>query len=459
MPKRVVILGGGFAGVQAATELARHHAALHPASRPALDILLIANQNHLLFTPLLPQVASSNVDPRHIAQPIRDIRARRAFRFLRAEATRVDLDARRVETNDASADYDYLILAAGSRTDYFGVPGARENTWDFKTLADAVILRERVLDMCEHADHASDPETKRRMLTFVIVGGGYTGIELVTELHDFLFGYVVRHYRGISAGDIHLIVLEATNEILRGIHPKLKAHSMKRLSRKGIEVRMQSPAVRCDAHGVELRGGQRLDSETVIWTAGVRAHQIAESLPVEHDRIGRILVNDQLQLESHPEVFVAGDCAAPRSSMEAPRVAPVGIDEGALAARNILHAERGQPLESYRYVSKGMLVSLGLNYAVVTIGGIRVSGFFAWLFWNSVHLYKLVGLKKQIQVAIDWTMALLFPRDAMIVRRPLHCPICAQRDANTKSAASQSESKAAAELPPPQRARATASDD
>lgn len=444
MTKRVVILGGGFAGVQAATELAHHHAALHPASRPALDILLIANQNYLLFTPLLPQVASSNVDPRHIAQPIRDIRARRSFRFLRAEATRIDLEARHIETNDGSADYDYLILAAGSRTDYFGVPGARENTWDFKTLADAIVLRERVLDMCEHADHATDPDLKRRMLTFVIVGGGYTGIELVTELHDLLFGYVVKHYRGISHADIQLIVLEATNEILRGIHPKLKAHSMKRLSRKGIEVRMQSPAVRCDPHGVELRGGQRIDSETVIWTAGVRAHEITESLPVEHDRIGRVLVNDHLQIESHPEVFVVGDSAAPRSSMEAPRVAPVGIDEGAIAARNILHAERGQPLESYRYVSKGMLVSLGLNYAVVNIGPIRVSGFFAWLFWNSVHLYKLVGLKKQIQVAVDWTMALLFPRDAMIVRRPLHCHLCDRSEIDTKLAVPQSEKKAAA---------------
>lgn len=446
MPKRVIILGGGFAGVQAATELARHASQLNPSGGPALDVLLIANQNYSLFTPLLPQVASSNVDPRHIAQPIRDIRAGRAFRFLRAEVTRVDLDARRVDTTEGPAEYDYLILAPGSRTDYYGIAGARENTWDFKSLEDAIVLREHVLDMCEHADHTTDPETKRRMLTFIIVGGGYTGIELVTELHDLLFGYVVRHYRGISAGDIQLIVLEATNEILKGIHPNLKAHSMKRLARKGIEVRMQSPAARCDPRGVDLRGGQRIDAETVVWAAGVRAHAIAEALPVEHDRIGRILVNDHLQLESHPEVFVAGDSAAPRSSMEAPRIAPVGIDEGALAARNLLHAERGQPLESYRFVSKGMLVSLGLNYAVVNIGGIRFSGFFAWLFWNSVHLYKLVGVKKQIQVAIDWTMALLFPRDAMIVRRPLRCPICASNEAP-------------AEPPTPPRARATTSDD
>jgi len=441
MAKRVVILGGGFAGIQAATELsgAVDHAD-SGARRLDLEVVLIANQNYFLFTPLLPQIASSNIDPRHIAQPIRDIREDRSFRFIRAEVTSVDLDARRVETNEGPVHYDYLILAPGSRTDYFGIAGARESTWDFKSLEDAIALRERLLDMCEHADHTTDAGLKHRMLTFVIVGGGYTGIELVTELHDLLFGYVVKHYRGITAADIKLIVLEASNEILRGVHPSLKAHSIRRLMRKGIELRMQAPAVRCDAHGVELQSGERIDSETVVWTAGVRAHEIAEALPVEHDRIGRIIVNENLQIERRPEVFVAGDSSAPRTAMEAPRVAPVSIDEGAIAARNVLHAERGQPLESYRYVSKGMLVSLGMNYAVVNIGGIRLSGYFAWLFWNAVHLYKLVGLKKQLQVAIDWAMALVFPRDAMIVRRPRRCSLCDSENATGAAQATMARS-------------------
>ena len=447
MAKRVVILGGGFAGIQAATELADAvDRADSGAHRLDLEVVLIANQNYFLFTPLLPQIASSGVDPRHIAQPIRDIRDDRSFRFIRAEVTSVDLDARRVETNEGPVHYDYLVLAPGSRTDYFEIAGARENTWDFKSLEDAIALRERVLDMCEHADHTTDLGLKHRMLTFVIVGGGYTGIELVTELHDLLFGYVVKHYRGITPADIKLVVLEASNEILRGVHPKLKAHSIRRLMRKGIELRMQTPAVRCDAHGVELQSGERIDAETIVWTAGVRAHEIAEALQVVHDRIGRVIVNENLQIESRPEVFVAGDAAAPRTAMEAPRVAPVSIDEGAIAARNVLHLERGQPLESYRYVSKGMLVSLGMNYAVVNIGGIRLSGYFAWLFWNAVHLYKLVGFKKQLQVAIDWAMALIFPRDAMIVRRPRRCALCASNDI----AASSSQL---------QRARASASDD
>src|SRR3984957_9377891 len=212
MPKRIVILGAGFAGIQAAVELDR---ALGRSGE--IEILLVSDQNYFLFTPLLPQVASSNIDPRHIAQAVRDLRGAHRFRFLRATVRGVDLDRREVhidpgpskQLDGGSISYDYLIVATGSRTDYFGIPGARENTLDFKSLEDAVILRERVLDLCEHADHPRDEELRRKLLTFVVVGGGYTGIELVTEWHDLLFGYVARRYRGIRADEIRLIVIEA----------------------------------------------------------------------------------------------------------------------------------------------------------------------------------------------------------------------------------------------------------
>ncbi len=430
MARRVVILGGGFAGIQAAIELSR------VAPHGAFDVTLVADQNYFLFTPLLPQVASSTVDPRHIAQPIRDLRARRSFRFLRSDALSIDPERKQCRTSDATLDYDYLVVAPGSRADYFGIPGARENTFNFKSLEDAVVLRERVLDMCEHADHSTDAAQRARMLTFVIVGGGYTGVELVTELHDLLYGYVVEHYRGISAQDLKLIVLEAGSEVLRGVHPKLAAHSMKRLARKGIEVRTNTPAVRCFEGGVEIRGGEKIISDTIVWTAGVRATELVESLPGKHDRIGRCVVNEFLQLEGHPEVFLAGDSAAATTALDAPRVAPVAIAQGTIAARNIARLERGDALEPYRYESKGMLVSLGMNYAVVDLGGIRFSGYLAWLFWNAVHLYKLAGLKKQLQVAIDWTLALLFPRDAMIVRRPRNCRYCEARETKTKASGS-----------------------
>ncbi len=417
--KRIVVLGAGFGGLQATIELER-------IFRRELDkeILLVNDQNFFLFTPLLPQIASSYINPRHIVQAVRDIRGRRRFRFQRDDVRSIDLKERRVELASGTVPYDYLVVALGSRTDYFNVSGGSEHTWDFKTLEDAVVLRERILDLCEHADHTADTVARQQMLTFVVVGGGYTGVELVCEMHDFLFHYVARRYRGISAVEVRLIVLEAAAEVLRGVHPKLAAHAHRRLKVEGIEVRLGARATRCLPGSVEVNGSETIAADTVVWAAGVRAHELVEALPGPHDRIGRAVVNEHLQLDSYPEVLVVGDSAAAITAAEAPRVAPVAIAQGRLAACNIAHLERSETLESYRYVAEGMLVSLGMNHAVVNVSGIRFSGYLAWLFWNAVHLFKLVGLKKQLQVIVDWSLAMIFPRDASIVRRPRRCKLC-----------------------------------
>jgi NADH dehydrogenase len=193
---------------------------------------------------------------------------------------------------------------------------------------------------------------------------------------------------------------------------------------EGIEIRLGARATRCFPGGVEVNGGEIISADTVIWAAGVRAHELVEVLLGPHDHIGRAIVNEHLQLEAHPEVFVVGDSSAAAIAAEAPRVAPVAIAHGRLAARNIAHLEKGEPLESYYYASQGVLVSLGMNHAVVDFWGLKFSGYFAWLFWNAVHLFKLVGFKKQLQVAIDWWLAVIFPRDASIVRRPRRCKLC-----------------------------------
>jgi NADH dehydrogenase len=417
--KRIVVVGAGLGGLEAVAHLDSmfHH-------DPDAEIILISDQNYLLFTPLLPQIASSYTDPRHIVQAVREIRGRKKFRFRRESVRAVDVPDRRVIVDSGAIDYDALILAIGSRTEFFNTPGARENCWDYKSLQQAVELRERIIDLCEHADHTADAVARRSMLTFVVVGGGYTGIELVTEMHDFLFRYVAQKYRGINASEIRLIVLEAAPNVLGGIGPKLAAHARKRLDVSGIEVRTSTRVTRVHEASVEINGNESLAADTIIWTAGVRASGLIESLPGPHDRIGRAVVNAHLQLEGHPEVFVIGDSAAAVNAQEAPRVAPVAIEQGRIASRNIGHLWRGEPLETYEYASKGMLISLGMNYAVVQIAGIQVSGYFAWLFWNAVHLYKLAGLKKQIQVAGDWMLGLIFPRDSAIVRQPRRCKLC-----------------------------------
>jgi len=421
--KRILVLGAGFGGLQATIELDR----LFRRERDT-EIVLVNDQNYFLFTPLLPQIASSYINPRHIVQAVRDIRGRRRFRFRRDHVRSIDVGRRRVELASGALDYDYLVVALGSRTEYFDVPGAHEQTWDFKSLEDAVALRERILDLCEHADHTENPAARRRMLTFVVVGGGYTGVELICEMRDFLFQYVAGRYRGICPAEIQLIVLEAAAEVLRGVHAKLVEHARKRLQAEGIQVRLGTRATRCFPGGLEVNGNETISTETVIWTAGVRAHELVEALPGPHDPIGRVLVNEHLQLEGHPEVFVVGDSSAAATAKEAPRVAPVAIAQGHLAARNVVHLERGETLESYRYVSQGMLVSLGMNHAVVSIAGLKFSGYLAWLLWNAAHLFKLVGLKKQLQVAVDWSLAVIFPRDASIVRRPRRCKLCGTQE-------------------------------
>lgn len=421
--KRFVVLGSGFAGMQAVVELER---LFHDS--PEYEILLVSDQNFVLFTPLLPQIASSQIDPRHIAQAIRDVRGSRRFRFLRSTVQSINLQERSVQTSAGPVAYDSLVIALGSRTNYFNTPGVREHTYDFKTLEDAVVLREHILDLCEHADHVADAAERRRLLTIAVVGGGYTGVELLTDLQDFLFNYAARRYRGLSRDSFRLLLIEATGYILATIHPRLRAHAMRRLGREGIEILYDSRVTRCFEEGVEINGKEKIPAATVVWTAGVHAHKLVESLPGAHDRAGRACVNEFLQLDNFPEVFMAGDSAlVPETN--APQVAPVAIGHGKIAARNLAHRERNEPLESYRYISEGMLVSLGARDAVVSVAGFQIHGYFAWLFWNAVHLYKLVSLKKQFQVALDWSLATVFPRDAAIIRRPRACKLCEKDNA------------------------------
>jgi len=414
--KRIVILGAGFGGVEAAIELNKLL-----KKDAGYEVLVVSDDNFFQFTALLPQVASSFLNPRHIVQPVRDI-LRTGFRRDRVRA--IDVAARQVDCAGGVLPYDHLTVALGGRTNYFGVPGAQENTHDFKTLEDAVILRDHVIDLCEHADHTGDPALRRRLLTFIVIGGGYTGVELLTELQDFLFHYVAPRYKGIPRSEIRLILLEATQDILRGVDPALAKHAAKRLKGEGLEVRRGAQVTRCFPGGVELKSGEKLEAETVVWAAGVRAHNLAETLPGPHDRIGRALVNGHLQLEGHPEVYVVGDSASAASAPEAPPVAPVAMMQGKVAARNIVHTERGEPLETYRYVDLGMIVTLGMNYAVLKAGPFRLRGYLAWVLGNAIHLFRLVGLKKQVQVALDWWLARIFPRDASIVRRPRGCRLC-----------------------------------
>jgi NADH:ubiquinone reductase (H+-translocating) len=418
---RIVVLGGGFGGVEVIRGLERNR-----GGRADVEVLLISDHNYLLFTPLLPQVASSLVEPRHIIQPIRDIRGSRRFRFRRDRVERIDLAARRVYLAEGSVEYDRLVIAMGGTTPTFGIPGVEANALSYKSLEDAVLLRDHVIDLAEHADHEPDPASRRRMLTICVVGGGYTGVELIAELQDFFESYLVPRYRGIDPGDYTLLLLEAGAEILRGVHPTLAERARQSLWREGIEIRTSTRVTRVLQGAVEVDGAEPIPAGLTVWAAGVKGHPVLAGLPVDRDRLGRIVVDTHLRVPGHPEVYGVGDAITIQGRPDASiPVIPAALAHGRLVVDNLGAELAGRPLETIEFKPQGMLISLGERHAVVELMGFRFSGYAAWLFWNALHLYKLVGLRKQVQVALDWALARFFPRDSAIMRQPPRCAVCA----------------------------------
>jgi NADH dehydrogenase len=417
---RIVVLGGGFAGMEAVRVLERGL-----RDRTDVEVLIVSDRNYLLFTPLLPQVASSMVEPRHIIQPLRDIRGARRFRFRRDTVESIDFVGRRVLMAEGSVRYDRLVIAMGGVTPSFNIPGVAEHALGYKWLDDAVVLRDHIIDLAEHADHESDPATRRRLLTVCVVGGGYTGVELIAELQDLFHSYIVPRYRGIGPGDYRLLMIEAGAEILRGVHPTLAERARRKLWREGIEIRTSTRVTRVLQGAVEA-GGEVIPVGLTVWAAGVAGHPTLAHVDAERDRLGRLLTLPTMQLKTHPEVYGAGDAVAVEGKPDASiPIIPAALAHARLAAENILAELQGRPLGTIDFAPQGMLVSLGERDAVVEIGGLRFSGYLAWLFWNALHLWKLVGFRKQLQVALDWGLVQFFPRDTAMMRRPSRCTVCA----------------------------------
>jgi NADH:ubiquinone reductase (H+-translocating) len=416
---RIVVLGGGFAGMEAVRVLERGL-----RDRTDVELQLVSDRNYLLFTPLLPQVASSMVEPRHIIQPVRDIRGAKGFRFRRDTVHSIDFAGRRVLMAEGTLRYDRLVIALGGVTPSFNIPGVTEHALGYKWLDDAVVLRDHLIDLAEHADHEPDPDVRRRMLTVCVVGGGYTGVELIAELEDLFDAYIVPRYRGIGPGDYRLLLLEAGDEILRGVHPTLAERARRKLWREGIEIRTGTRVTRVLERAVEAEG-ELIPVGLTVWAAGVAGHPTLAHVDAERDRLGRLLTLPTMQLKGHPDVYGAGDAVSVEGKPDASTpIIPAALAHAQLAAENILSELAGRPLGTIDFAPRGMLVSLGERDAVVEVLGLRFSGYAAWLFWNAVHLWKLVGFRKQLQVAVDWGMAQVFPRDTAIMRRPSRCAIC-----------------------------------
>ena len=408
MLPHVVIIGGGFGGLSAAR-------AFHNAD---VRVTLIDRRNHHVFQPLLYQVATATLSPGDIAAPIRWIlRNISNVRVLLANATRIDVDARRIEVSDgASLDYDWLIVATGSKHAYFGHGDWEPDAPGLKTLEDAIAIRRRILIAFERAEREEDDRRRGELLTFVIVGGGPTGVELAGTLAEIARQTLRDEFRAIDTTRARILLVEAGPTILQTFPENLRNAARASLVRLGIEVREGVAVTGVDSHGVMI-GSERVDAGTVLWAAGVAASSLVKTLGVPLDRAGRVIVERDLSIPGHPEVFVVGDAAAAMQDGKLlPGVAQTAMQGARHAAKNILRRLKGQPSTPFVYRDLGSMAIVGRRAAISDLGWIKLSGVLAWMAWLFLHIFMLIGFRNRMVVLFEWAVAYFtFQRGARLI--------------------------------------------
>lgn len=392
--KRVVIVGAGFGGLWAARALAGTGA----------EVLVLDRNNFHTFLPLLYQVAAAELSPTDICYPVRSIfRKEKGIQFRLGTVGHVDPVERLVMTSEERIPYDYLILAMGSAPHFFGIPGAEEHAFAMKTIDQAVPLRHHILTRFEAAVYERDPARRRQLLTFTIVGGGPTGVEFAGALAELVYGPLQEDYPMLDLADVRIILLEAQDRLLGGMPLPLGRYVRSRLERRAVRVRFGAQVTRITAGEVFLSDGSVIRTETVVWTAGVKGETGPERWGFPMARGGRVAVESTLNLADHPEIYVVGDLAYLEEKGEPlPGVAPVAMQQGELAARNILRHMKGEAGKPFRFKDPGMLAVVGRGHAVAHIGGRSFKGIAAWWVWLVVHVAKLVGFRNRILVMVNW---------------------------------------------------------
>lgn len=399
----VAVVGGGFAGLNAAKELARHH---------EVQVLLFDQRNHHLFQPLLYQVASAGLSPGDIAVPIRGQFANVPnVEVHQARVTGIDFAARLLLTELHEVEYDYVILALGAQHHYFAHPEWEEFAPGLKTLEQATEIRRRVLSAFERAENELDPERQHAALTFVIVGGGPTGVEMAGAIADISRTVIVSDFRRIDPAQARVLLVEAGPRILTAFPERLAERARQDLTDLGVEVRAGATVEHIDAAGVVI-GGERIAAHTVVWAAGVQASAIDYRPAPARDRAGRVAVARDLSIPGFPDAFAAGDMIALElpDGGNLPGVAPAAIQSGLHAARQVVRSIRHQVREPFRYWDKGIMATIGKSRAVGLSGPLQFTGRIAWLAWLFIHLYYLVGFKNRVGVLLQWAWSYLFSR-------------------------------------------------
>jgi NADH dehydrogenase len=392
--RRVVIIGAGFGGLSAAIGL----------TRPEFHVTLIDQHNYHLFQPLLYQVATAGLSPADIAGPVRNIvRDQRNVSVILAQVSGVDLARSEVLAEGRRIPFDDLIIATGARHAYFGNDHWAAHAPGLKTIDDATYLRRRILLAFEKAETESDPLERRRLLNFVIVGGGATGVEMAGAIAELAKRALAADFRAIDPRSARIVLVEAGPRVLPAFAPSLSETAKRSLEKLGVEVRLDASVTDLDGGGVSI-GSERIESRTVIWAAGVTASPAGRWLEAETDRAGRVLVNADLTVPGHPNVFVIGDTAhvlTPTGNL-LPGVAPVAKQQGKYVAKLLRARIAGKVLPPFRYHDYGALATIGRNGAVVEIGRLRIRGFLAWIIWSVAHIYFLIGFRNRLAVALHW---------------------------------------------------------
>jgi NADH dehydrogenase len=406
----VVIVGGGFAGLSAARAL----------KDAAADVTLVDRHNHHVFQPLLYQVATASLSSADIASPLRHIlRRQRNATVLLAEATGVDLQGGRLLLRDGDLAYDFLVLAAGATHSYFGHDDWAAAAPGLKTLADAVDIRQRVLHAFEAAERETDELRRDPWLTFVIIGGGPTGVEMAGTLAEIARHTLKGEFRRIDPARARVILVEGAARVLPPYAPDLSERARHSLESLGVTVRTGAMVTGVDAGGVQL-GAERIEARTIVWAAGVAASPLGRSLGLPVDRAGRVKVEPDLTVPGHKDVFVVGDLAVfEQDGRPVPGVAPAANQMGTHAARNIERALAGQPLAPFRYKDKGSLATIGRRAGVAQIGRLKLWGAPAWLAWLMIHIFFLIGFRNRLVVMFDWALAYMtYQRHARLLLAP-----------------------------------------
>ena len=397
---RVVIAGAGFGGLTCARAL----------KRAPVDVLLVDRNNYHLFTPLLYQVASAVLDPGEIARPVRQlIRPLRNADFLLAKITGADFEQHQLLTEHGPLPYDYLVLASGSQSDYFGNATLARHAFGLKDLDEGLAIRNRILMRFEEARWTDDRERRRTLLTFAVVGGGPTGVEMAGALSELIHLVLAKDYRDLDLGLVRVVLLEAAGSLLGTFAEPLRDAARRSLEKKGVEVLLKAKVADVTANSISLADGHEIPASTVIWTAGVRASEVGSALGLPLARQARVQVLPTLQLTGHPEVFVIGDLAgATDDGAPLPMLIPVAMQEGRHVAATIRDVLRGYGATNFRYRDPGIMATIGRNSAVAQLGPVRLSGFLGWLMWLTVHLVNVVSFRSRVVVLVNWAWDYLF---------------------------------------------------